>query len=163
MYINSPVSPVVTQTILHISSLFRFLFVLNSRKERNKSRSWFFSYRRCFPIIHQEFLLHKTQSMWEISQQIAQHNTIVRPHVGLLDRATIRGGKSHTALLKLLQTKTETLKNGKRKSTKLTKWEFSFASCTCCTCGSATTFVSWSEVMSRLLLGSSGRSLCVTK
>lgn len=43
---------------------------------------------------------------------------------------------------------------------KLTKWELSFASWTCCTCGSATTFVSWSEVMSRLLLGSSGRSLC---
>lgn len=46
---------------------------------------------------------------------------------------------------------------------KLTKWEFSFASCTCCTCGSATTFVSWSEVMSRLLGGSSGRSLRVAE
>lgn len=43
----------------------------------------------------------------------------------------------------------------------LTKRALSFASGTCCTCGSATTFVSWSEVMSRLLQGSSGRRGCV--
>lgn len=44
----------------------------------------------------------------------------------------------------------------------LTRWEPSLTSCTCCTCGSATTLVSWSEVMSCLLFGCSERTLLVT-
>lgn len=44
----------------------------------------------------------------------------------------------------------------------LTRWEPSLTSWTCCTCGSATTLVSWSEVMSCLLFGCTERTLLVT-
>lgn len=55
-----------------------------------------------------------------------------------------------------------TLTPGEHAIIILTRWEPSLTSCTCCTCGSATTLVSWSEVMSCLLFGCSERTLLVT-